>query len=317
LFAAWLAAGTPRWAPNTRAEYAYYVRLWEQAVSPKLPLQRLNPAGLQPVVNAHQQTPRTAQLVYHVLHAASALGVRWGWLPTNLADKLVRPAAPTRKRQWWTPEQCATFLAATEGTRWGPLWATALGTGLRNGELLALRWADIQWGRGLLRVERTAGWVAGQWQPKAPKTTSGHRTVALSDLATAALRRQRAQQAGWRLQAGAAWQDSGLVFTTRTGAPLRRFEVARALRSTLRGLALPAATLHSLRHLAASLALESGAPLPLVSRHLGHADVAITARVYSHALGDGAAVADALNSALGRDPTATRDSRDGADQGVL
>jgi integrase len=113
-----------------------------------------------------------------------------------------------------------------------------------------------------------------------------------------ALRRQKVQQAAWRLRAGQDWQDRGLVFTTHEGNPLRRFDVAKVLRQAVHRAGLPQATMHTLRHLAASLALQEGVPLPLVSRALGHANVGITAAVYSHAIGQPGLVSAALDRAL-------------------
>lgn len=298
LLGQWLATGTPRWAPSTLHDYRYYVGIVEAAISPRTPLDRLAPERLQALLLAHQATPRTAQLLHHVLHAAFGLGVRWGWLAANPADRLVRPAARKKPREWWTVEQCGQFLTATEDSRWGPLWACAISMGCRLGELLALQWQDLDWGRNVVRIERTGQHLDNVWQVKAPKTTSGRRMLPLHPLAVAALRRQRAQQAEWRLRAGPNWHDNGLVFTSQEGRPLRRFDVARATRNAVRRLGLPAATVHSLRHLAGSLALQGGAALPVVSRYLGHADTGITARVYSHALTDGTAVVAALEATL-------------------
>jgi integrase len=287
-----------------------YVDIIEAAISPRTPLDRLAPERLQALLLEHQATPRTAQLLFHVLHTACRLGVRWGWLSANPTDRLVRPAARKKARDWWTAEQCDAFIRGTETSRWWPLWAAGMAMGCRLGELLALQWADVDWSRSVVCVERTGQHVANVWQVKAPKTASGRRSIPLHPLATGALRRQRAQQAEWRLRAGTAWQDSDLVFTSQEGRPLRRFDVARAMRNAVRRLDLPAATMHSLRHMTASLALQGGAPLPLVSRFLGHSDTSITARVYSHAVGDGRAVVEALQAALGppdRDVTATAD----------
>jgi integrase len=224
--------------------------------------------------------------------------VRWGWLAANPVDRLVRPAARKKVREWWTMEQCEQFLSATEASRWWPLWACGISTGCRLGELLALRWTDVDWGESALHIERTGQHLDNTWQVKQPKTASGRRTLPLHPLAVAALRRQRSQQAEWQLRAGSVWAGNGLVFTSREGRPLRRFDAARAIRNAVRRLGLPPATTHSLRHLAGSLALQGGAPLPLVSRFLGHADTGITARVYSHALADGGAVVAALRSTL-------------------
>src|SRR4051794_13769197 len=118
LLSQWLVTGEPRWAPSTLHDYRYYVGIIEASIPARTPLDRLALERLQALLLAHQATPRTAQLLYHVLHTACSLGVRWGWLPAYPADRLVRPASRKRARDWWTVEQCETFLSGTETSRW-------------------------------------------------------------------------------------------------------------------------------------------------------------------------------------------------------
>lgn len=296
LLTLWLETGQRRWRPRTLANYTADAQVIRTALGENLSLSRLDPGRIQSFLTATPSARRSQQL-HQVLHAAGTLAVKLGWLASNPADRVDRPQRPTSERTWWTVEQCRAFLDATRPSRWWPLWAVALATGLREGELLSLRWTDTD--SAVLRVERAGTFVAKEWVEGPPKTASGRRTVPLNALAREALQRQHVQQATWKLAAGPAWTDRGLIFTTHEGTPLRRFEVARALRQAVARAGLPPMTLHGLRHLAGSLALAAGVPLPLVSRMLGHAHVGITASIYSHALSDVRPATEGIARVLG------------------
>lgn len=115
-----------------------------------------------------------------------------------------------------------------------------------------------------------------------------------------ALQRQHVSQAEWRLKAGPDWRDTGRIFTNRHGGPLEKASTQQALVRACRAVGAPVISPHCQRHLAASLALQGGVPLTLVSRQLGHARVSIAAAIYGHALADGAAAAEAIGKALAR-----------------
>jgi integrase len=222
--------------------------------------------------------------VHRVLHRALRFAVLWRWLPDNPADRVLKPVYRSARRDVWTPEQARTFLAGTQGHRLGALWAVLTYTGLRLGECLALLWQDVDLDAGTLTVRRTVARIRGAWVESLPKTQAGERVLTLPSAAVAALRHQRARQAGWRLAAGSAWIDQEAVFTGRLGQTLLSHDVQRRTRELCLRLKLPPLTPHGLRHLHASVLLAEGLPLPAVSARLGHADPSITARVYSHAL---------------------------------
>jgi integrase len=160
----------------------------------------------------------------------------------------------------------------------------------------ALRWRDVDWERGVLRVEMSAQKVAGRWLDGEPKTRASRRQVPLSQLAREALRRQRELL----LARGLPVVGDALVFPAQRGDGYQdRTVVGHALHREAKRLGLYPIRLHDLRHLSASLALEMGAPLPLVSKFLGHASPTTTTGVYTHALTDAFLVAQLLDRALG------------------
>ena len=152
------------------------------------------------------------------------------------------------------------------------MYVTALGTGLRQGELLALRWQDIDLMAGKLTVRHSLQRFTRELAET--KTDRSRRTLRLPASVTAALAAHREQQA--------IISVSGLVFATAAGEPLHSVNVTRSLHRALRRLGLPQRRFHDLRHTFATLALEAGEDLAMVSRALGHASVAITADTYMH-----------------------------------
>jgi integrase len=158
----------------------------------------------------------------------------------------------------------------------------ALYLGLRRGELLGLRWADVDLDIGRLEVVQTLQRVDGRLQFVRPKTRRSERTIPLPPVVVSALREHRARQAKERLAAGRCWTDSGLVFTSRVGTPLepdnlRRswYEVRKVLDEPLR--------LHDLRHTCVTLLLEAGVAPHIVQEIAGHSALDVTMTIYAHA----------------------------------
>jgi len=169
-----------------------------------------------------------------------------------------------------------------DGQRLEALYVLAITTGMRHGELLGLRWRDIDLDAGAVRVQSSLQRVRGGFELSEPKTAHSRRQVVLGDSAVAALRRWRLRQAEERLAAGsAAWQDSGLVFTNPLGE--NALGVLRtSFPALLERAGVPRVRFHDLRHSAATLMLGQGIHPKIVSEMLGHSTVAITLDLYSH-----------------------------------
>jgi len=290
LLDAWLKVASPNWRGTTLEEYDTACRCHIRPDLGQVRLSRLTPMHVQEACARLQKrgTHRAALRVYTVLHQACRFAVLWGWLGANPCDRVPRPRYRPPRKPMWTPDQVSAFLKATETDRFGPLWAFLIASGCRLGEALGLAWAAVRWDTDAVDIRANLQRVGREWRLYPPKTAAGERTVALPPWAMAALRRQRTQQAEWRLRAGPAWADTlGLVFTQDNGAPLHGPDVSRALRLTCKALGLPLLSPHGLRHLHASLLLDAGVGVPQVSARLGHASAAITMAVYAHALGDG------------------------------
>ena len=301
LLDAWLSAVAPTLKPRTLADYRQVATLYILPVLGTVRLSKVEPSQLQSLYAGLQAKSkhRAARKVHAVLHRAFTLAVLWRWLADNPANRVLPPAYHARRKALWNREELATFLAGTQDHWLQPLWMVALASGCRIGELLALTWQDVDLSAATISVNKAGQHIAGQWVVSTPKTASGARTLTLPPEGLAALRRQKAQQAQWRLQAGPEWTPSGLVFTGDTGKPLHASDVANAMRKQCLRLGLPPVTPHGLRHLHASLLLAQGLPVPAVSARLGHANPSITMAVYAHAIGKGdAAAAEAIGRVL-------------------
>ena len=156
---------------------------------------------------------------------------------------------------------------------------------MRRGELLALRWSNVDLERGEIRVRRTVRDIPGQGSVEmAPKTPRARRPVALSSESIAVLRAHRAVQNERRLKLGKAWSNLDLVFPTKIGTPWIARNMARGFEELVREAKLTDVTFHTMRHSAASLMAQAGVPVTSISAQLGHANTAVTQSIYSHVL---------------------------------
>jgi integrase len=205
-----------------------------------------------------------------------------------------------------TAEQTRVVLDGTADDPFGPLFAIAATTGLRQGELLGLSWPDLALdaSRPTLTVRRSLarGEPGSAPMLAEPKTSRSRRTIELGPTAVRALKRQKARQAAAKLAVGPdLWQDvDSLVFTDEVGRPLHPWAVTKEFSAALQRLGLPHVRFHDLRHGVASLLLAQGVPLRLVSEQLGHGSIQITSDVYAHLDSESKrASADALERAIG------------------
>lgn len=182
-----------------------------------------------------------------------------------------------------TAEEARAFLAATHGQRLSALFELALRTGLRKGELLGLRWEDLDLAGGTASIRRTLQRTNSQGLTALPtKTQSSERRIALPTECRRSLEQHRDRQHQEREAAGASWKASGYVFTRTDGNPIEGATLTRHFNALLRRAALRRIRFHDLRHSAATLLLEQGVELVVIKELLGHAHIGMTATVYAH-----------------------------------
>jgi integrase len=188
---------------------------------------------------------------------------------------------------------------AVRGQRHEALYRVALTLGLRLGEVLGLRWVDIDLDAGTLRVTQTVQRVGGVLVIGQPKTPRSRRTLPLTAALARSLVAHREQQEADRLRAGASWADGGLVFATRAGAPLEPCNTVRAFKALLARAGLPDIRFHDLRHACASFLVAAGHHPRVVMETLGHSQIAVTMDTYAHVYaGTLRAVADTMEELL-------------------
>ncbi|HEY6590788.1 MAG TPA: tyrosine-type recombinase/integrase [Actinomycetota bacterium] len=237
---------------------------------------------------------RTVRNVHKTVHKMLRQAVRWRLLPANPAADLELPPVIEPKMVTLDHDQARRLLEVAAGPRragwWAPLVLLAVATGARRGELLALRWSDLDLDAGTFTIGRSLRRGEAGLRYKAPKTRAGQRTVGLGPSTVAALRRLRADQAERRLAFGAAYHaDEDLVVCQVDGAPLRPDHVSSEFRRLAEAAGLPPEVhLHTLRHSAASFLAAAGVPASDIAAPLGHADGgSLALRVYVHPLEEG------------------------------
>lgn len=249
---------------------------------------------------------KTVRKAHAVLRQALAHAQRADVIVRNVADlaRVPRPhsdGAPSDAVTHWTDADARAFLDYLDATddRLAAMWHVFLGTGMRRGEVVGLRWEHVDLDAGTIDVARQRTIAAGQVVEHAPKSRAGRRTLHLSDEVAAALRSHRARQAAERLAAGPVWLDTGYVFTDEAGAPIHPGRPTEWVVDHAEAAGVARIRLHDTRHTFATIALRAGVPIHIVSQYLGHSDIAITLRTYAHAIpSDGRVAADAVAAAL-------------------
>jgi integrase len=279
--------------PRTYERYEEIVRLHLAPGIGYHQLQKLSAQHLQSFYakKLEEGLSTTTVISFHnVLHKALETAVRWNLIARNPCD-LVSP--PRRKRFEIRPlsmQQIQQFLAVARGHRQEALFILALATGMRRGELLALKWQDLDLEQGTLQVRRILTRIPSRlpgkgYEEAEPKTDKGRRSIALPSFAAEALRQHRLRQTEAKLKAGPAWQDRDYVFCTSIGTHLNPTrDVLDALKSLLEQAGLPDIRFHDLRHSSATMLLGMKVHPKIVQELLGHSQIAITLDIYSHVL---------------------------------
>jgi integrase len=230
--------------------------------------------------------PRTVTFVHGILRAALRDAVREDRLVAAVTDRVRLPRQAKREVRALAPDEVKRFRDAAKRSSHSVLFDFLLGTGARPGEALAVRWSDVDLDAGIARIARALSRPGGRYVFRDPKTERSKRALALADELVRALREHRRAQAAQRLKLGPVWEDHDLVFPGPIGGPADELAInRRAFKTTLKRATLPAeATLYSLRHTFATLALAAGASVHEVASAMGHTSPQLVLSTYGHAL---------------------------------
>jgi integrase len=286
-------------AERTRRTYELIIRKHVTPVLGHIPLQRLTPAHLQryyadkrasgSLGNSHQEkgTALSATTVAHhhaVIHEALEHAMREGLISRNVAEASDPPKITRNEMKTWTSEDVRRFLAAAKGDRHYALFLAAITTGMRQGELLGLRWLDLDLEAGLATIQQSLNRAGSTPVFGRPKTERSRRQIVLLPVLVEALRFLQVTQSAERLNAGNIYRDFGLVFTVPGGAPIAASNMYRRhFLPLLAKAGVPRIRFHDLRHTHATLLMIDGVNPKIVAERLGHTGVAITLDLYSHA----------------------------------
>lgn len=247
-------------------------------------------------------SPTSVRRIHATLHKAMADAVRWGRLARNPADQADPPRASNAEMCIWSPEQVRTFLDFVRSDRLFCAWLMAATTGMRRGEILGLRWSDVNLDAGSLSVRQIRTVARSKVVTLTPKTDMGTRTIALDPQTVAALRSYRVAQMEERLMVGPAYaNERDLVFTWEDGSAIHPERFSCWFKKLCRSSSLPRIRLHDVRHSYVTALLSAGVPLKVVSQRIGHASPMVTMTIYQHVLpgDDRAAAAVGARAILG------------------
>lgn len=301
----WLTAIKPAIKPKTWSAYESIVRVHIVPKIGKIKLTGLDVRHLESFyVNMISQglSPETVHNYNRRVHSMLERAVRLRLVSRNVASLVELPRRTQRELPMLAPTEVRLFLREAKESRLEALFAIAITCGPRQSELLGLSWNDINFETGEVHIRKALQRVDGLFQLTELKTRRSVRKVVICDAAMEALKRHHRRQLVETLKAGKyGSNEMNLVFTTTTGTPIDRTNLRRREFLPLKERSnLPAEfRFHDLRHVAASLALGQGMPVPLVAEMLGHEDSSTTLKVYAHAIpGTQGQVANAMNALL-------------------
>lgn len=291
----WLNATKATVRPSTWTSYRLIV---DSHIVPGLgaiPLQQLAPSMLNAfyvelLASGRRDgkgglSARTVRYVHMILRRSLSQAVHWQRLTRNVADQ-ADPPHPQRGQEMrtWTALELRTFFEHVSSDRFYAAFVLAGTTGMRRGEVLGLRWRDLDLDAGRAAIRQTLLSVGYAVQFSTPKTAKGRRSIALDPVTVASLREHRRRQLEERLAFGRGYGDQDLVFVREDGSPVHPEYFSERFERAEKDAGMPRIRLHDLRHTHATLALQAGVHAKVVSERLGHATVGITLDTYSHAI---------------------------------
>jgi integrase len=263
----------PSARPRSYESFEIIIRRHIKPELGKIRLEKLAPQQVQTVLDRKLKGGLAPQTVVHirmVLRTALNQALKWSLVARNAAALTSPPRIAHHEIRPLQALEARRFLDAARGSRLEALYNVAVSLGLRRGELLWLRWQDLDLDRAKLRVMQAVQRIGGKLQAAETKTERARRTLALPPSVVASLRRHRIRQLQERLIAGLGWEDSGLVFTSRIGTAIEPRNLHRDFVKLLKVAKVPRIRFHDLRHSAASLLIAEGVPLRTIMDLLGH-----------------------------------------------
>lgn len=284
----WLVVAKTSVRPNTYQQYSQVVHQHINPVLGYIVLKDLRPDHVQSLYTnklANGVSPNTTRMIHAVIHRALNHALKLGLVYRNVADSVTRPKVVRIEMKTLNDYQVRQLIQVAESEQMRLLLWVAVVTGLRQGELLGLKWSDLDWTSRRIQVQRQVQRRKGDGLVFCePKSASGRRVIVLGKSTIEKLRNYKNNQLKERILLGEKWQDYDLIFPSPIGTPLDPSNVLKAYKDCLRRAGLPNLRFHDLRHSAATLMLQQGVNPKIVSERLGHSDISLTLNTYSHVL---------------------------------
>jgi len=290
----WLERVKGTVSERTWETYEWHVRRLKEAIG-GLPLAGLTAGQLQDALAALEGTPLTRKKIIGTLKTALRRAVAWGDIQDDPTKGLLLPRVPRKRYRVLAREDWVKLLEAAKGLKHYPLIRLLAVTGMRLGEALGLKWADVDFERGTVTVRRSVDVRKRRFKPEGDetKTPASERTVRLDRETLDVLAALKREQARGRV--AFLRQEDALVFGDGT-RPMSEVKARLALKRALKRAGLPDIRLHDLRHTVASLLLDAGVSVTTVADLLGHSTPATTVGIYAHAVRGGRSAVDLLRS---------------------
>jgi integrase len=280
--------------PKTFERYAQFIH---QHIIPALGdkyLDKLRPIDIQEYYSEALKTGRldgkgglsalTVLHIHRLLHKALVQAVKWQMLVRNPVDAAEPPRIERKEMKVISGDQITQLIATTEGTMFFIPVLLAVTTGMRRGEIMGLKWDDIDLNTGCLTLRRAVIQIGEKLMFKAPKTQGSRRTIVLPKAAIAGLKAHKEQQDAEKRLFGEGYQKNDLVCAMPDGQPIPPDDISNKFRWIVKRAGLPYMRFHDLRHTSATILIASGVPVKVVSERLGHCNTSITQDIYTHVL---------------------------------
>ena len=275
-------------APSTLARYRIAIDKHISAHLGSRLLAELRPMDIQRLHSTclgEKLSPRTVVQHHRIVREALKHAVLWQLIPANPADAVSPPRYERKEMAVLDGPEVLRLLEVAEGSFLHPVIFLAVDSGARVGELLGLRWSDIDFEGRTLRIVRTVQRIAKEGIAfRSTKTAKSRRTIRLAQATCEILQAHRDRQDDFRLSQGASYIDQDLVFAQPHGGPFEPVQISHSFGKLIRGSDLPRIRFHDLRHTAATIMLAKNIHPKVVSERLGHASIHITLDTYSHVL---------------------------------
>ncbi|MGG0753745.1 tyrosine-type recombinase/integrase [Brevibacillus laterosporus] len=273
--------------------YENYSRAVHKRIIPGLghhQLQKLSPLHVQKFYGDlldEGLSPKYITYIHAILRKALSLAVRWELVTKNSAELANPPRISREIRATWDLDQTNKFLqsAKVDSIQYYIIYLLALYTGMRRGEILGLRWKDVDLSEGKISVAQNLSYTVNKGLIfQEPKTRSSKRLIAITDIVVEELKKYKAEQSKLRQLFGESYEDLDLVVCNANGKPIHPRNLTTHFNKLVKAVAIPKIRFHDLRHTHATLMLQLGEHPKIVSERLGHSGIEMTMDTYSHVL---------------------------------